>query len=168
MYSECARDTERNLRLLRFVHEHARNDRDKLQFDQWRPYLIMMHARSVATPLAEAERWDDAELVLDTAIEGIEQFLQEYGQEERADSVGELVFLKRWRKKIRSKLDASRGGEGDSAGAAESDESDPIAKLQRQLRKAIDEERYERAAEIRDQLRRLENPPPPGGFNQGT
>ena len=30
---------------------HARHNKDKLQFDQWRPYVTMMHARAVATPL---------------------------------------------------------------------------------------------------------------------
>ena len=34
-YELCARDTERNLRLFAFVREHARNERDKLRFDQW-------------------------------------------------------------------------------------------------------------------------------------
>ena len=50
-YELCARDTNRNLRLFAFVREHARHTRDKLQFDQWRPYVTMMHARAVATPL---------------------------------------------------------------------------------------------------------------------
>ena len=81
-YELCARDTERNLRLFAFVREHARDDRDKLRFDQWRPYVTMMHARAVATPLVELEQWDAAAGVLDAGIRGIEQFLEEYNQVE--------------------------------------------------------------------------------------
>ncbi len=50
-YELCARDTNRNLRLFAFVRDHGRHTKDKLQFDQWRPYVTMMHARAVATPL---------------------------------------------------------------------------------------------------------------------
>ena len=50
----CARDTRRNLELFAFVREYGPGDRAKMQFDQWRPYVLMMHARAVATPLAEA------------------------------------------------------------------------------------------------------------------
>ena len=52
-YELCARDTNRNLRLFAFVRQYARHHKDKLQFDQWRPYVTMMHARAVATPLVE-------------------------------------------------------------------------------------------------------------------
>ena len=37
-----ARDTTRNLRLFAFVVKHAADRRDKVQFDQYRPYVTMM------------------------------------------------------------------------------------------------------------------------------
>ena len=74
LYELCARDTERNLRLFAFVREHARDDRVRLEFDQWRPYVTMMHARAVATPLVELEQWEAAVNVLDAGIRGIERF----------------------------------------------------------------------------------------------
>ena len=49
----CARDTRRNLLLFKFVREHAKNERDRMRFDQWRPYVIVMHSRAVATPFVE-------------------------------------------------------------------------------------------------------------------
>ena len=110
-YELCARDTERNLRLFAFVRGHARHDRDKLRFDQWRPYVTMMHARAVATPLVELEQWDAAAGVLDAGIRGIERFLEEYNQVEQAPKVGELVFLRRWKEEIAAKIKA-RDGEG--------------------------------------------------------
>ena len=110
LYELCARDTERNLRLFAFVREHARDDRARLEFDQWRPYVTMMHARAVATPLVELEQWEAAVNVLDAGIRGIERFLADYNQEEKAGQVGELAFLQRWKQEILQKNPTSRLG----------------------------------------------------------
>ena len=99
-YELCSRDTERNLRLIHFVREHARAERDRLQFDQWRPYVIMMHARSVTTPILEAGDTDGALASIDRGIERIEAFLADYGREDQAAQVNELSFLKRWRREV--------------------------------------------------------------------
>ncbi len=157
-YELCARDTRRNLQLFEFVREHARYDRDKLQFDQWRPYVTMMHARAVATPLVELKQIEAAIGAIDAGIRGIEAFLEEYGQADKAGQLGELVFLKRWRKELtkQSNNDSNESSQGDES------EDDPVDKLTKQLEVAIDEERYEEAAALRDELRRLEEPPPPG------
>jgi hypothetical protein len=155
-YELCARDTERNLRLFAFVREHARHDRDKLRFDQWRPYVTMMHARAVATPLVELEQWDAAAGVLDAGIRGIEQFLEEYNQADQASKVGELTFLRRWKAEITEKI------KGQSANAAESSTVmaptpvDRAAELRAQIELAVTEERYEDAAMLRDELRQLD------------
>ncbi|MGI9455183.1 MAG: UvrB/UvrC motif-containing protein [Aeoliella sp.] len=151
-YELCARDTKRNLELFRFVREHARNDRDKALFDQWRPYVTMMHTRAVATPLVELEEWEAALGVIDAGIRRLEDFLADYGQEESAERLGERTFLKRWRKEIVAKS----GGEVD-----DEDALDPVERLQGELETAIIEERYEDAAGLRDELRQLEDPQPP-------
>lgn len=155
-YELCARDTLRNLRLFAFVRDHARNDRDKLQFDQWRPYVTMMHARAVATPLVELEQWDAATGVLDAGIRGIERFLEDYNQTERAAQIGELRFLREWKDEII----AQRDGRGDRAiagpTAAEEEPPSIVAQLREQIKVAIVEERYEDAAELRKKLQLLE------------
>lgn len=154
-YELCARDTNRNLDLFRFVRNHARYDRDKVQFDQWRPYVTMMHTRAVATPLVELEQWEAAIGAIDAGIRGVETFLADYGQQEQSERMGELVFLKRWRKELQRKITPDSDDEdGDD---------DPVAQLKADLDKAIEEERYEDAAQLRDELDRLENPPPPTG-----
>ena len=151
------RDTERNLRLFAFVREHARDDRDKLRFDQWRPYVTMMHARAVATPLVELEQWDAAAGVLDAGIRGIEQFLEEYDQMEQAPQVGELTFLRQWKEEILSKIDGeATSAVGDTIVSPSSSVVDRAAELRAQIELAVSEERYEDAAMLRDELRRLE------------
>jgi hypothetical protein len=146
-YELCARDTQRNLRLFRFVRDHARLDRDKLQFDQWRPYVTMMHARAVATPLIETRQIEAALGAIDAGIRGIQRFLADYGREDQADQVHELTFLHQWRREL----------------VGSSKASDPISELRDRLAKAIAGERYEEAAELRDQLDRLSGPRPPQG-----
>jgi hypothetical protein len=157
-YELCARDTLRNLRLFGFVRNHARNDRDKMQFDQWRPYVTMMHARAVATPLIELEQWDAAAGVVEAGIRGIERFLDDYNQSERAAQIGELKFLQQWREEIIARRDA-RGGALPDATATEARPAlivDVSSKLRESLKQAILDERYEDAAKIRNELRQYE------------
>lgn len=155
-YEQCARDTERNLRLILFVRDHAKLERDRLQFDQWRPYVAMMHARALATPLIEAGNEEAGLLVIDTGIERIERFLADYDRSDHADQVNELTFLKRWRRAV-----AGMGRKGLPRPEEAEADDDPIERLQHELDEAIEAERYEDAANLRDELQRLENPPPP-------
>jgi hypothetical protein len=162
----CARDTSRNLRLFAFVRKFARHERDKLQFDQWRPYVTMMHTRSVAMPLVELQLLDAALPVIDAGIAAIEDFLREYGQEERLESVREISFLRRWRRELETHKassgetqdDTSPGADGEEAGDAKG--SDPIARLHADLQAAIEAERYEEAARLRDEIRQQQGFPP--------
>jgi hypothetical protein len=156
-YELCARDTERNLRLFSFVRGHARDDRDKLRFDQWRPYVTMMHARAVATPLVELEQWDAAAGVLDAGIRGIEQFLEEYDQSNQASQVGELTFLRRWKEEILTKIKPD-AMETMTESAIAATAVDRVADLRAQIESAVLEERYEDAARLRDELKRLDGP----------
>ncbi|TWT93434.1 UvrB/uvrC motif protein [Botrimarina colliarenosi] len=156
-YELCARDTERNLQLILFVRDHAKLERDKLQFDQWRPYVAMMHARAVATPMLEAGHREAAIQAIDIGVHRIERFLADYGREEQADQVNELSFLLRWRREI------ADGGKRKLPKPEDYVPDDPLDQLRERLAEAIEAERYEEAANLRDELNRLENPPPPGG-----
>lgn len=150
-YDLCARDTARNLRLFAFVRQHAQHERDKLQFDQWRPYVTMMHTRAVATPQVEAGNFVAALRAIDAGIKGVRQFLTEYRQTERADQCGELTFLLR----MRAEVAAQQSQTADSATA------DPVASLRSQLARAIAQERFEDAARLRDEIQRLGTPAGP-------
>jgi hypothetical protein len=142
-YDLCARDTKRNLRLFGFVRAHALQERDKLQFDQWRPYVTMMHARSVATPLVESRRFTQALEAIDEGVAGIHVFLREYRQAHRANECQELQFLLGWRNEV------ERMRDGESPGLLEA-----IDRLQADLRSAIQREDFEEAARLRDEIRR--------------
>ena len=142
-YELCARDTNRNLRLFKFVREFARHHRDKLQFDQWRPYVTMMHARAVAMPFVELEDYRAAIGAIDAGIASIRRFLDEYGQSQNAESCNELSHLLRLRDELAAK----------TSGALEELPVDPMSALREQLARAVSEERFEEAAQLRDQIR---------------
>jgi len=144
-YELCARDTNRNLRLFQFVRDFARNEHDKRRFDQWRPYVTMMHTRAVATPLVEIGLLDAALKAIDAGIRGIERFLDEYQQAESSDQCQELVQLRSWRTEV-----AATAAKRIPPAAP-----NPIDKLRQQLAEAVSEERYEDAARLRDEIQQL-------------
>jgi len=144
-YDLCARDTRRNLQLFAFVQAHAREDRVKLQFDQWRPYVTMMYTRSVATPLLKEGKRAEALAAIESGVDAIRDFLDQYGQAHRAGECAELVSLERWHEEIVA----------EAARTAESQPESAAAALRRKLDEAVSAERFEEAARLRDEIRRL-------------
>jgi hypothetical protein len=137
-YDLVARDTERNLRLFAFVVRHASRPRDKLEFDQYRPYVLMMRARALALQELTRQDYRAALEKIEEGIQRIREFLREYHQEEREAECAELGFLLRWRREV--ERDRPTG---------------PLERLQEQLELAVALEDYEEAARLRDQIRRL-------------
>lgn len=155
-YELCARDTNRNLRLFAFVREYARHEQDKLQFDQWRPYVIMMHTRAVATPLLKIGDEATALKTIEAGIQGIRRFLEEYDQLEKASECAELSHLEHWREELSSREPRELANEG----------SNWLTRLRAELQKAIDEERFEDAANLRDQIGRMSSHRLPPGTEE--
>ena len=151
IYELCARDTARSLRLFNFVRDHAPEDQIKMHFEQWRPYVIMMHTRAVATPLVDADRISKALEAIDSGIEQIQEFLDYYDLNERQQPCQELQNLEHWRDEILA----------DKELAADLEPQTRIELLRRQLRGAIELEEFEQAARLRDEIRRLSQHDPP-------
>lgn len=137
-YDLVTRDTERNLRLFAFVLQHAGRQRDKIEFDRYRPYVIMMWTRARALQLLESSDFTAAIQVIDEGISGIREFLTEYHHEENESDCPELGFLTRWRREVESERPTG-----------------PVERLEQQLALVISLEDYEEAARIRDQLKSL-------------
>ncbi len=144
MYDLSARDTRRNLELFAFVRAHATDERHKMQFDQWRPYVIMMNTRAVATPLVKQEKYAEGLQAIDLGIDAIRDFFDEYGQGSRADESVELVSLERWREEIITHEERAAAARPKSA----------IRILRQKLEAAVAAEKFEEAARLRDEIRR--------------
>jgi hypothetical protein len=138
-----ARDTARNLRLFAFVVKHAVRQRDRIEFDRYRPYVTMMHHRARASDaLAEGDHCAALEHV-DDGIRAIRRFLADYGQEDHEGECPELQFLLQWRKDLEREKPIG-----------------PLERLEQQLEVSVKLENYEEAARIRDQIRRLKSGDP--------
>jgi hypothetical protein len=133
-----ARDTSRNLRLFAFAVKHAADRRDKVQFDQYRPYVTMMMARALSSEALERNDHAAALRAVDDGIEGIRAFLRDYEQDEDQFQCRELAKLIRIRRDIEQARPVG-----------------PVERLEQQLDLAVSLEDYEEAARIRDQLSRL-------------
>jgi hypothetical protein len=130
-----ARDTARNLRVLDLCGKYASNEQDRLVLEQYRPYIIMMNARALASIEFDAANYRRAMVIVKRGLKDIRQFFAKFGQEEAYHHSNEVRILKRFAREIRRKLPV-----------------DPLKQLQGQLNRAVKEERYEEAARLRDEI----------------
>ncbi len=139
-YDLVARDTARNLRLFSFVVRHATRPRDRIQFDQYRPYVTMMNTRARGLAALERNAHREALALIDEGIEGIREFLNDYEQQASEGDCKELAFLLSWRSQVEK--DRPVG---------------PLDRLEQQLERAVATEDFEEAVRVRDQIRRLKD-----------
>ena len=92
-YDIVALDTLRNLRLFAFVGRYAARQRDKLEFDKYRPYVQMMYTRAKASMALKEGDHQTALALIDAGIKAIRKFLREYKQEDREHECPELKSL---------------------------------------------------------------------------
>ena len=132
------RDTERNLRLFAFVVRYAHRQRDKLHFDQYRPYVTMMRSKAAAHLALTKNNYTEALAAIDDGIERIRVYLREYDRADHEAECMELGLLLRFCREIEAERPVG-----------------PIERLEQQLNLAVALEEYEEAARLRDQLHRL-------------
>ena len=150
-YDLVARDTARNLRLFAFAVEHATRQRDRVQFDQYRPYVTMMNTRARGLQALVNNDYPEALEIIDEGIAGIRKFLEDYDQSENEAECMELGFLLRWHRELERERPVG-----------------PVERLEQQLTLAVALEEYEEAARLRDQLQRLKGDNPVTVNPEGT
>lgn len=152
------RDTEHNLHLCDILERYCENEDARNAVLQFQPYIIRMNAAARAMSIGRGDQSGDFHLVVEEAVRRIEE-LQEIDspafQFERIRSVNYLRTLAR-------KLDKGNvddlEGEDEETGPMEAPDSesssDRRTRLEQELQEAVNSEDYERAADIRDALRR--------------
>jgi hypothetical protein len=136
-YRAVVQDAERNLRLMDFTNRYAESDADGHAMEPYRPYVIMMRTRAAALLGLNDNRPKRALRAVQRGIVDIRRALSELDEEGEVHST-ELAVLLALEKDIKKRIPL-----------------DPVKKVERQLATAVHEERYEEAARLRDQLRRL-------------
>jgi hypothetical protein len=137
-FQNVVRDTERNLEMFDFVSEHATDEESKWALEQFRPYVIMMNTRAKASMELKEGNTVDAIKLIEAGKAKIETFYRSIGQPEWIESSNELAFLSDWLKEVRDAVPLT-----------------PLELMELDLKRAIADEAYERAAELRDAIRSL-------------
>ena len=143
-YVAVERDTEHILELLDFVQDYAVKDEIGQSFQQFRPQTIMMQIRAIGTELIAENKYEAAIEEITDAIDDLNLFYTEMGREELVDNSMEVHSLREWLKDVETE-------------AAEKKPMTQGEKLQHKLNKAIEQEDYEAAAKLRDQLSKLDD-----------
>lgn len=132
-YESVARDTRRNLRMFDFCAAYARQQNDRVILEQFRPYVLMMYARARCRGAMKNERPKQALVFVRQGIEAIRRICKQNKiPDENSPELSALYAMER---EVIAMIPV-----------------DPAVKLRHELQTAIDEERYEDAAAIRDQL----------------
>ena len=151
-YPGVMRDTDRNLRLIDFVSAHCDDEDFKWgSFEQYRPYVLMMRTRASASLELQKERSSRAIEIIEEGKQQIEYFYQAIGQAQWINTSTELGFLNEWMDELRENLPLS-----------------PLEVMERDLERAIADEAYERAAELRDAIRKLSRKLPDESVDHGA
>jgi hypothetical protein len=139
------RDTERNLVVFDFVNRYAESPELAWTLQQFRPQLLMMHTRAVAMPLLQANDIGGAIQQIEDGLELIRAFYREHDRVDLMEESNEVVSLQDWLQDVEQRRPLS---------ARE--------RLERQLARALAREEYEKAAQLRDKLRKMESSEQPG------
>lgn len=138
-FAGVVRDTERNLELFDFIDEFADSDEMAALLDQMRPQVVMMFARARSALELAADNFENAISVVEEGLEEIKEYYENQGVDDPDESCGELQFLHAWMAELESLRPVSEK-----------------ERLQNALDLAIRQEDYEKAAKMRDALRRLD------------
>ena len=137
-WQSVIRDTKRNLDMFAFVAKYAPDDESSWSVQQFRPYVLMMNTRAKANLALERDDVDAAIALVEKGISKIEKFVKDHNRDGETDT-SEINSLSEWLGELRKLKPMT-----------------PVEKLNRELERAVQDEKYERAAELRDALRALE------------
>lgn len=138
-WDRVIRDTARNLKVVDLVSRYGETEEMKWSFLQFRPYLIMMHTRSIGEKHLASGEFDLCIKNIEWGLERIREFHRSQNNSEAEQNSSELKMLTQWLGQVRGQRPLSKR-----------------EKLQKELADAIAREQYERAAQLRDTLRELE------------
>jgi hypothetical protein len=134
-YQGVIRDTQRNLDMFAFVGKHAERPEMAQSVEQFTPYVLMMLTRAKASIEIEREEFAAAVAKIEEGLEKIRAFYEQAENPEAAANSAELGFLTEWLDEVKAKQPLTK-----------------LEKMQREMDRAIADEAYERAAELRDRI----------------
>jgi len=133
-----ARDTERNIRVFDLVSRYAERREDRERLEQWRPYIFRMNAVARAMIQVGQDQHDEALHVVHETIETIEELPEMDNPTFAHERERSLLALRELAEQIEGARPMSE-----------------LERLQQEMHEAVENEEFERAALLRDQIREL-------------
>ena len=137
-WPETIRDTARNLQVFDFVRKYAAREEDRNYLEKWRPYLLRMKTAASALQRLEQGSVAEALKIIQSGQERIAAIEEMDDDTFRVERERSLTVLRELEKQVQAKQPVS-----------------PMEQLERQLERAIKRQEFERAAELRDRIRKL-------------
>ena len=136
-FERVARDTSHNLRLCSLLERYCPREADRNAVLQYKPYILRMNAISRAMLSIQNDVKDVAESIVRQAIGRIEELEDIDSPTFRFEKARSVTYLQSALRQM------------DKQPLNQKDE------LKMELEKAVENEEYERAAELRDRLRKM-------------
>ena len=138
-FAAVIRDAERNIEVFDLVEDYAESDDLSWSLQQFRPQLLMMLIRAKGALALKAGEHHDAVDAIESGIEELRDFYRRFSRQDLLDQSGEIHSLEAWLQDVKSKRPLSER-----------------ERLLHALDDAVRREDYEKAAQVRDKLRKLE------------
>ena len=138
-WTSVIRDTKRNLEMFSFVAKHAPDEESAGLVQQFRPYVLMMNTRAKANLALEKSDVESAIALVEKGVAKIERFLKDSPRDDAEAESSEVVSLREWLEELRKVKPLT-----------------PVEKLRHEMEQAVEAEKYERAAELRDAIRNMQ------------
>jgi hypothetical protein len=132
-------DTQRNLKVFDFVEKYAGGEDMTWLLQQFRPQTLMMRIRAKGAIALKDNRYEKVIGLVEEGLDEIRQFYRDHERPDLLEQSGEIQSLELWLQEIQSKRPLS---------ARE--------KLESALSEAVKNEDYEKAAQVRDELRKMD------------
>jgi hypothetical protein len=137
-YKAVLRDTTRNLEVFDFVSQFAATTELSWALEQFRPQLIMMQTRALGELALQSDDFDAATSAIESGLDGIRSFFREHARLDLAEDNSEILSLETWLQQVRERRPLSE-----------------LERLENALHEAVRREDFEKAAEMRDALKKL-------------
>jgi hypothetical protein len=139
-HERVARDAGRNLRVLDLCKEKAMAEADQTMLEQYRPYFITMRCRALASMALRDSEAKGAVVVIDEGLDALKVAYAGSSKPDAFEQSPEVRTLRSMRESLIPQLPLSQKAE-----------------LRQRLAEALEQENYELAAILRDELKQLKD-----------
>lgn len=138
-YRRVVRDTERNMVLFRFVNRYAEDQEDRDNLEKWWPYVLRINGVAQAMLAIGNQEYDRALAIVQRTRSRIDTWPEVDAEEFYIERERSEAALEELEQEILQKRPLSQKEQ-----------------LERWLQEAVDSEEFEKAARLRDELKKLQ------------